>query len=55
MNAKKYISALMMTVIALMLLIACGGGQQREVFRTDSKGNTVPVADYVCVAVDETF
>ena len=37
------------------MLTACGGGKQEPTFRLDSNGNSVPVADYVCVAVDETF
>ena len=44
-----------LVIITMVMLAACGGGNQEPAFRTDSKGNTVPVADYVCVAVDETF
>ena len=54
MKLQKYIIGLL-AVIVLTLMAACGGGSQEPTFRTDSKGNTVPVADYVCVAVDETF
>ena len=45
----------MAAAIMLTLMVACGGGSQEPTFRLDSKGNTVPVDDYVCVAVDETF
>ena len=38
-----------------LLMAACGGGSTEKTFCVDSKGNTVPVDDYVCVAVDETF
>lgn len=51
MKAQKYI----LIVLTSLLFMACGGGKKDEVFRIDSKGNTVPVDDYVCVAVDETF
>lgn len=42
------------TVMCLVTLFSCGGSPQPQ-FRKDSKGNTVPVSDYVCVAIDETF
>ena len=41
-------------VMCLVALFSCGGSPQPQ-FRKDSKGNTVPVSDYVCVAIDETF
>ena len=47
----KYIFGPMVAV----MLASCGEGNKEPAFRLDSKGNTVPVSDYVCVAVDETF
>lgn len=41
-------------LVSLVVLAGCGGAKQEE-FRKDSKGNTVPTANYVGVAVDETF
>lgn len=41
-------------LLCAVTLSSCGGGSAQQ-FRKDSKGNTVPVSDYVCVAIDETF
>ena len=51
MKILKYIFGLLVA----MMLVSCGEGNKEPAFRQDSKGNTVPVSDYVCVAVDETF
>ncbi|MDD6783495.1 MAG: substrate-binding domain-containing protein [Prevotellaceae bacterium] len=37
-----------------VIFLSCGDGKKSP-YRKDSKGNTVPVEDYVCVAIDETF
>ncbi len=50
---NRFVSAFGM-VMCLVALFSCGGSPQPQ-FRKDSKGNTVPVSDYVCVAIDETF
>jgi phosphate transport system substrate-binding protein len=41
-------------LLCALTLYSCGGKSTPQ-FRKDSKGNTVPVANYVCVAIDETF
>lgn len=43
-----------MTVIAIVVS-SCGSGSDKPKFRKDSKGNVVPVENYVGVAIDETF
>ena len=50
----KKIANLIVLIACMVILASCGGSQQPQ-FRKDSKGNTVPVANYVCVAIDETF
>lgn len=50
---KKYVIVFGLLACVAMLF-SCGGSEQPK-FRKDSKGNTVPVDDYVCVAIDETF
>lgn len=46
---------IILLLVALVLLPSCGGGNKEARFRKDSKGNTVPVDNYVGVAIDETF
>ncbi len=51
---KKLIFSLSVMLLGAMLIASCGGGEKKS-FRYDSKGKLVPAADYLCVAVDETF
>lgn len=39
----------------MTVIISCNSGKKQDPFRKDSKGNTVPVENYVGVAIDETF
>lgn len=50
----KLLKHILLAVWGVLLLSSCGGEKQPE-FRKDSKGNTVPAANYVGVAIDETF
>jgi len=53
-DMKRLYFAILIMLSAVVLASSCGGSG-KSAFRKDSKGNNVPVADYVCVAVDETF
>lgn len=53
MNKFAHIIILFLAVVAMM--VSCNGGKKQDPFRKDSKGNTVPVENYVGVAIDETF
>lgn len=41
--------------MTIVLTASCGSNEKKPMFKTDSKGNRVPIDSYVCVAVDETF
>lgn len=53
--SKNSFFKLILTAAAVVMLVASCGGEKQSPFRKDSKGNTVPVEDYVGVVVDETF
>lgn len=52
---RKFTHAIVIIMGCVAILSACGSGKKSDPFRKDSKGNTVPVENYVGVAIDETF
>lgn len=52
---SKFTRIIILFLGVLAVMISCNSGKKQDPFRKDSKGNTVPVENYVGVAIDETF